>query len=103
MWKCRYNGSMDAKVTLRLPRHLLTRLRERSQEEGRSLNETTVRTLERGLGEAPADEGWRVFGPLLEVAPTRRYNPRQVRRQRAALAPGARRLEEDLDWARGET
>ncbi len=94
---------MDAKVTLRLPRRLLTRLRERSQDEGRSLNETTVRTLERGLGEAHADEGWRVLGPLLEVAPTRRYNSQQVRRLRVALAPDARQLEEDLDWVRGET
>jgi hypothetical protein len=61
------------------------------------------RRSRRGLGEGAADEGWRVLGSLIEVAPTWRYNSVQVRRQRAALAPNARRLEEDLDWVRGKT
>lgn len=96
-------GTMDAKVTLRLPQRLLTRLTERSEEEGRSLNDTAVRTQERGLGEASTREGGRVLGPLLEVAPTEGYDPKQLRRKRAGLAADAQGLDEGLDWTRGGT
>ena len=34
----------------RIPRHVDRRLREKARTEGRSLNEVTLETLERGLG-----------------------------------------------------
>jgi hypothetical protein len=93
---------MTAKATLRLPAPLLERLRERSRQEGRSLNETAVRAIERGLGGPPADEGWLALGPVLEVAPGHRYDPDTMRQRWARLEPAARGLPADLDWVRGE-
>jgi hypothetical protein len=92
---------MVAKATLRLPVSLLERLREKSRLEGRSLNETAVEAIERGLGGAP-DEGWLALRSVVEAPPSTRYDAEELRRLRARLGPGSRGLSEDLDWARGE-
>jgi hypothetical protein len=91
-----------SKATVRLPEALMARLRERSRQEGRSLNETAVLAIERGLGGIGADEGWLALGSVLETPPTRRYNADEVRQVRDRLGPGARGLPEDLEWTRGE-
>jgi hypothetical protein len=101
--KCPYNGTMIAKATLRIPRPLLTELRERSRREGRSLNETAVRAIERGLGGIAADEGWLALGSIVETPPALTYDADELRSLRVSLGPGSRGLLEDLDWARGET
>jgi hypothetical protein len=93
---------MPAKTTLRLPTRLMERLRERSREEGRSLNETAVHAIERGLGAGAPDEGWQAFGSLIEELPSRQYDPREFRERWARLGTGVRGLGEDLDWVRGE-
>jgi hypothetical protein len=80
----------------------MERLRERSRQEGRSLNETAVHAIELGLGAGVPDEGWRAFGSLIEEMPSQRYDPHEFRERWARLGPGARGLGEDLDWARGE-
>jgi len=100
--KCHYNGTMLAKATLRLPAPLMERLRERSRQEGRSVNEMAVLAIERGLGGNPVDEGWLALGPILEEPPTLPYDPVEFQRLRARLGPASRGLLEDLDWVRGE-
>ncbi|HYW26836.1 MAG TPA: Arc family DNA-binding protein [Terriglobales bacterium] len=93
---------MLAKATLRLPAPLLERLRERSREEGRSLNETAARAIERGLGGTASDEGWLGLGSVLEELPARRYDGVGLRHRWERLGSGTRRLHEDLDWVRGD-
>lgn len=93
---------MLAKATLRLPAPLLERLRERSREEGRSLNETAARAIERGLGGTASDEGWLALGSVLEEPPARRYDGAELRRRWDRLGRGARGLHEDLDRVRGD-
>jgi Arc-like DNA binding domain len=93
---------MLAKATLRLPAPLLEKLRERSREEGRSLNETAARAIERGLGGTASDEGWLALGTVLEEPPTRPYDGDDLRRRWHRLGRGALGLPEDLDWVRGE-
>ena len=88
---------MLAKATLRLPAALLEKLRERSRQEGRSLNETAVHAIERGLGGLASDEGWLELGSVLEELPTRRYDADELRRRWDRQGPGARGLHEDLD------
>jgi hypothetical protein len=93
---------MLAKATLRLPAPLLEKLRERSRQEGRSLNETAILAIERGLGGGSSEEGWLALGSVLEEPPTRPYDADELRRRWDRLGPGARGLQEDLDWVRGE-
>ena len=93
---------MLAKATLRLPPPLLEKLRERSRQEGRSLNDTAVHALERGLCGTALDEGWLALGSVLDEPPTRRYDASSLRRRWERLGPGAHGLHEDLDWVRGE-
>jgi Arc-like DNA binding domain len=93
---------MLAKATLRLPEPLLEKLRERSRQEGRSLNETAIHVLEQGLGGTVEDEGWLALGSVLEELPTRRYDADALRKRWVRLGPGTRGLHDDLDWARGE-
>ncbi|MGH2366812.1 MAG: hypothetical protein ACRDI2_01315, partial [Chloroflexota bacterium] len=69
-------------MTLRLPEHLAARLRAQSETEGRSINETAVRVLLRGLGEAEPDEWWRELGDLVEQPPTKRFDPEAFARSR---------------------
>ena len=115
---CHYRDSMATKLTLRLPERVAARLREQSRAEGRSINETAVRALLRGLedeapnarmgdtdtgmGDKASDAGWRVLGDLVEVPPTRRYDPDEMRRLHAELKPGTGSIDEDLDWIRGD-
>jgi hypothetical protein len=93
---------MLAKATIRLPAPLLEKLRERSRQEGRSLNDTAVHAIERGLGGDASDEGWLALGSVLDEPPTRRYDADELRRRWDRLGSGARGLHEDLDWVRGE-
>jgi hypothetical protein len=93
---------MLGKATLRLPVPLLNKLRERSRLEGRSLNETAVQAIERGLGGSSSDDGWLALGSVLEVPPVARFDPDELRRLQADLGPSVRGLSEDLDWTRGE-
>ncbi len=93
---------MLAKATLRLPAPLLEKLREKSRQEGRSLNETAVRALERGIRGVASDEGWLALGSVLEEPPMRTFNADELRQRWDRLGPGARGLPEDLDWVRGE-
>lgn len=93
---------MLAKATLRLPGPLLEKLREMSRQEGRSLNDTAVRAIERGLGGTAQDESWLALSTVLEEAPARPYDADKVRRRWSRLGPGVRGLHEDLDWVRGE-
>lgn len=92
---------MVVKTTLTLSPALMARLRERSEQEGRPLNETAVRALERGLGGAAADEGFIAVDAVVEVPPVRRYDLEEMARLRRDLGAAARGLQEDLDWARG--
>ncbi len=91
--------SMVARATLTLPAPLLARLRERSRQEGRSLNETAVQAIERGLGGVAADEGWLALGSVVEAPPVRRYDAAELRKLRVGLRPAARALHEDLERA----
>ncbi len=93
---------MLAKITLRVPEPLLDRLRELSRKEGRSLNDAAVRALERGLGGLVHDEGWLALGSLVEVPPSAQHEPDELRRMWSDLGAGARGLDEDLDWVRGD-
>jgi hypothetical protein len=93
---------MLAKTTLRLPQPLMDELRERSRLEGRSLNETAVHAIERGLGRLAADEGWLALGAVLEEMPARQYDAAALRRRWSRLGPRSRGLQDDLDWVRGD-
>lgn len=78
-------------------------VRRNGRQEGRSLNETAILAIEQGLGGGEAsEEGWLALGAVLEEPPTRRYDADERRRRWNRLRPGARGLQEDLDWVRGE-
>ncbi|HEV2954199.1 MAG TPA: hypothetical protein VG015_08920 [Candidatus Dormibacteraeota bacterium] len=93
---------MLKKATLRIPQPLLAKLREQSLREGRSLNQTAVRAIERGLGGTVSAEDWLALGSVIESAPTLPYDPTELRKLRAGLGPHARDLQDDLDLVRGE-
>jgi hypothetical protein len=93
---------MLAKATLRLPAPLLERLRKKSKEDGRSLNETAARAIERGLGGTASDEGWLALGSVLEEPPTRPFDRDAMRMRWQRLGRATRGLPEDLDWVRGD-
>ena len=99
---CHHSGAMVTKLTLRLPEPVALRLREQSRAAGLSINETAVRALLRGLGDEAPDADWRMLGDLVEVPPTRRYDPEEIDRLRGTLSPGARGIVEELDWVRGD-
>ena len=92
---------MMVRVTLPIPERVLLRLRERSQVEGRSMNETAVEALLQGLGEEPPAPDWRILGGLAEVPPAQTYDPAQWTSLRLSDASSARDLEDALDWVRG--
>jgi hypothetical protein len=97
--KRRYSGSM--KTTLRLPDPLLVELRERSRQEGRSLNATAVDALWRGLGVEPADRELNaILGSFIAERATTTYEPRRVEERLAQLSDNARHLGEALEWTR---
>jgi hypothetical protein len=95
---------MVAKMTIRLPERVAAQLRERSNANGLSLNETTVRAIERGLGQgdAPDEEWWRGLGDLVERPPLKKYDPDEFDRLRRGLSPGPGSILDDLDWIRGD-
>ena len=102
--KCHYNGSMVAKFTLRLPDDVAGRLHARSQEEGHSLNETTVRAIRRGLGESETNDAWwRALGDLVEEPPRAKFDLEEFRRLRQALHATAAEVQgllDELEWSR---
>ena len=53
------------KTTLRLPEHVMSKLRQRSQIEGRSVNDIAIDALSRGLGEERKEDALRSLGKLL--------------------------------------
>jgi hypothetical protein len=93
---------MLAKATFRIPKPLMAKLRDQSRQEGRSLNETALRALEKGLGGLAVDEGWLALGSLVEVPPKRPFDVDELRKLKSRLGPGSWGLEEELDWVRGE-
>jgi hypothetical protein len=93
---------MLAKTTLRIPQPLMSKLRERSREEGRSLNETAVTAIEKGLGEETAGEGWRVLGSLVEQPSTRCFRRADFEPLWERLGAAGHGILQDLDWARGD-
>lgn len=97
---CHYDGSMT-KTTLRLPDYLLEKLRERSREEGRSLNTVAVETLWRGLGlEAATDDVVAILGDMVVRPATKSFDPEALEQHLAGIRREARDLTESLDWTR---
>jgi hypothetical protein len=90
-----------AKTTLRLPDYLLEKLRERSREEGRSLNTVAVETLWRGLGlEMAPDDVVGILGDIVVRPATKQFDPEPFERHLAGMRREARDLTEALDWTR---
>ena len=95
------------KLTVRLPERVATQLRERSEADGLSLNETLVRALERGLGraspdEADEDEWWRGLGDFIQRPPLKKHDPARLDQLREGLDPGKGSIMDDLDWTRSD-
>ena len=93
------------KLTVRLPERVAARLRERSETEGLSLNETLVRAVERGLDQPPAnedDEWWRELGDLIERPPLKKHDPARLDRMLNGIDKGKGSILDDLDWTRGD-
>lgn len=80
---------------------MIEKLRERSSEEGRSVNEVAVEALLRGLGQDSPDSAVRILGALLARAATARYDPKRLRQERLRLGLREGDLCDDLDWVRG--
>ena len=89
------------KTTLRLPDPVMDALRERSREEGRSLNDLAVEALLRGLGQPSPDSAVRILGALLARPATARFDRARIRQERLRLGLQASDLSADLDWIRG--
>jgi hypothetical protein len=90
-----------AKTTLRLPEYLLEKLRERSREEGRSLNTVTVETLRRGLGlETTSSDVVAILGDMVVQPATQKFDPEALERRLSGVRREARDLTEALDWTR---
>jgi len=95
---------MVTKMTLRLPDYLAKRLREDSEECGRSLNDAAIYAIARGL-EAPKsvdedDRWWLTLGDLLERPPTEKFDLEALRRFHATLPPTDTSIDDTLDWIR---
>src|SRR5579859_4548564 len=90
--KCHYDGNM-AKTTLRIPDFLLEKLRERSRDEGRSLNAVAVDTLTRGLGLNTGTSGLaEILGDLVARPATKKYDRERVEELLAEIPTEARHL-----------
>ena len=89
------------KTTLRLPGYVVEKLRERSHEERRSMNDVATEALLRGLGEEITDPVM-IFGSLLYRPALERYDPEEHEawRKKHGLKTGS--FDEDLDWIRGD-
>jgi hypothetical protein len=92
-----------AKTTLRLPENLLDKLRERSREEGRSLNTVAVETLWRGLGrEAAPGDAVAFLGDIVVRPATNDFDPEALERRLDRTRREARDLTGALEWTRGD-
>lgn len=80
----------------------MERLRTQSQHDGRSINETAIGALQRGLnhGQHPVETWWLVLGDLVETPPTWHLSLDDVAALRAHRA-GTRDLTEELERTRG--
>lgn len=91
------------KATFRLPDPLMHELRERSKQEGRSLNTIAIDALWRGLGRGFVDDDLsRVLGSFVAERASATYQPEKVEGEVAQLSENARDLSEALDWTRGD-
>ena len=99
--RCRYTPAMSATGTLHVPDALTERLRQQSQAEGRSINETAVRALVACLEESPQERWWTDLIALVAAPPTRRYDPERLRQLQAGLNVDPEDLLKELDWVRG--
>lgn len=92
-----------AKTTIRLPENLLEKLRERSREEGRSLNTVAVETLWRGLGlEAAPDDVVAILGDIVVRPATKTFDADALEQSLARSRREARDLPEALEWMRDD-
>ncbi|HXM56646.1 MAG TPA: hypothetical protein VOB72_14715 [Candidatus Dormibacteraeota bacterium] len=86
------------KATFRLPDWEMTRLRQQSERQHRSLNEVVIEVIARGLGEQPHEhELMRALGPMVARPALSPY-------MEQASGDGSDRpnLTDALDWARGD-
>jgi hypothetical protein len=91
------------KATFRLPDELMQELRRRSQEDGRSLNETAIEALWLGLGrEWESGDPAEALGSFVAQRATAPYDPDALRRALTPLPNSARELDKALDWTRWE-
>ena len=85
-----------AKTTLRVPDRVIEALRQRSQEEGRSVNDVAIQALERGLGiEEEPDAWWKSLYPLKFTPPTRKFDAEEWDRY-------LKERDKRLGWSRDE-
>jgi len=103
------------KTTLRVPERVIEALRQRSQEEHRSVNDIAVQALERGLGmEEEADAWWKSLYPLRFTPPTSKFDPEEwdrileQRNKDLGWTPEerlaqARAAEKTLQWTRRDS
>lgn len=83
-----------------MPDQIFQRLREQSEAQGRSIDETALRAIRIGLGEPSPPPWWSDLGALLAKAPTRRFMPERPRTVEDDARPDEDILL-DLDWVRG--
>lgn len=101
---------MALKTTLRLPDRVAKRLKERAARDGRSVNETAVLALERGLDSdaGDSDEWWRALGDLAARPPKKgSFDLEAMRRRRKRLGIAFTRedaigAQQALDEIRGD-
>jgi len=88
------------KTTLRVPDPVMEALRERSQAEGRSVNDVAVEALQRGLGQDSPESAVRILGALLARAGAP-FDAVQLGEERRRLGLRSGDLSADLHWVRG--
>ncbi|MGI8968114.1 MAG: hypothetical protein ACR2GA_03310 [Chloroflexota bacterium] len=91
------------KATFRIPAPLLEELRQRSRQEGRSINAVAIEALRVGLGSDVINPDLHdILGPLIVKPATSTYTVGDVERGLAGVSDQARDLWEALEWTRGE-
>lgn len=99
---CQYAGTMN-KATFRLPGPLLEELRQRSRQEGRSINAVAIDALRLGLGSGVTNPDLHeILGPLVVKPATGVYTAGDVERALAGVSDPARDLWKPFEWTRGE-
>jgi hypothetical protein len=91
---------MSTRVTLTMPDQDFQRLRDQSEAEGRSIDETALRAIRVGLGESSSPPWWNDLGALLAKTPTRRFEQERFPNVEDGAGPDEDILL-DLDWVRG--